>query len=49
MPSTAAITIYVVTKAGRVLSGFAEYAIRQLRRELERATESRPWEQKRAR
>ncbi|MGR3553853.1 LysR family transcriptional regulator [Paracoccus sp. (in: a-proteobacteria)] len=45
----APITIYVVTKAGRVLSGFAEYAIRQLRRELERATESRPWEQKRAR
>jgi DNA-binding transcriptional LysR family regulator len=43
----APITIYVVTKTGRVLSGFAEYAIQQLRRELGRATESRPWEQKR--
>ncbi|MDP0926046.1 MULTISPECIES: LysR substrate-binding domain-containing protein [Paracoccus] len=43
------ITIYIVTKAGRVLSGFAEYAIQQLRRELSRATESRPWEQRKAR
>lgn len=42
----APITIYVVTKTGRVLSSFAEYAIQQLRRELQRATESRPWEQK---
>ncbi|WBU63774.1 LysR family transcriptional regulator [Paracoccus aerodenitrificans] len=41
----APITIYIVTKNGRVLSGFAEYAIAQLRRELQRATESRPWEQ----
>lgn len=45
----APITIYVVTKSGRVLSGFAEYAIQQLRRELARATESRPWEQRKAR
>ncbi|RNF35432.1 LysR family transcriptional regulator [Paracoccus methylarcula] len=45
----APITIYVVTKSGRVLSGFAEYAIQQLRRELVRATESRPWEQRKAR
>ncbi|MBU3029547.1 LysR family transcriptional regulator [Paracoccus marinaquae] len=45
----APITIYIVTKTGRVLSGFAEYAIQQLRRELQRATESRPWEQKRPR
>lgn len=39
-----AITAHIVTKTGRVLSGFAEYAIQQLRRELSRATESRPWE-----
>lgn len=45
----APITIYVVTKTGRVLSGFAEYAIQQLRRELRRATESRPWEQRKSR
>lgn len=38
------ITAYIVTKTGRVLSGFAEYAIQQLRRELTRATEARPWE-----
>lgn len=43
----APITIYVVTKTGRVLSSFAEYAIASLRRELLRATESRPWEQRR--
>lgn len=45
----APIIIYVVTKTGRVLSPFAEFAIQQLRRELQRATESRPWEQKKAR
>lgn len=46
---TVPISIYIVTKTGRVLSGFAEYTIQQLRRELERATESRPWEQRRVR
>lgn len=45
----APITIYIVTKTGRVLSPFAEYALLQLRRELQRATESRPWEQRKAR
>jgi DNA-binding transcriptional LysR family regulator len=45
----APISIWVATKSGRVLSGFAEYAIRQLQRELQRATESRPWEQRKGR
>lgn len=46
---TAPISIYIVTKTGRVLSGFADYAIQQLKRELKRATESRPWEQRKGR
>ncbi|MBV7396796.1 LysR family transcriptional regulator [Mameliella sediminis] len=37
------IAIYVVRKKGRVLSGFAEYAIQQFRRELAKAVEDGPW------
>lgn len=34
---------YVARKKGRVLSGFAEYAIAQFRRELGKAVEDGPW------
>ena len=44
LTETATISVYVVTKSGRVLSGFAEFTIAQFRKELQRATESRPWE-----
>ncbi|MDO5620266.1 MAG: LysR family transcriptional regulator [Paracoccus sp. (in: a-proteobacteria)] len=38
------LQIHTVTKTGRVLSSFAEYAISQFGSELRRATETRPWE-----
>ncbi|WP_425073550.1 LysR family transcriptional regulator [Sagittula sp. S175] len=37
------VSIHVVQKKGRVLSGFAEYAIAQFRRELTKAVEDGPW------
>lgn len=37
-----AITVYAVTKKGRTLSGFAEFAIDQFRRELAAATQEGP-------
>lgn len=40
------ITAYVATKKGRVLSGFAEYAVDRFRRELKRAADERLWEQR---
>ncbi len=43
----ATITAYVARKRGRVLSGFAEQAIRLFRRELVQATRTRPWERAR--
>lgn len=36
------VETYVATKKGRVLSGFAEYAVQQFRRELARAVEDGP-------
>ncbi|MDO5612685.1 MAG: LysR family transcriptional regulator [Paracoccus sp. (in: a-proteobacteria)] len=44
LTEVAPLSVYVVTKRGRLLSGFAEYTIQQFRKELQRATESRPWE-----
>jgi DNA-binding transcriptional LysR family regulator len=37
------IKSFVARKKGRVLSGFAEFAIGQFRRELARAVEDGPW------
>jgi DNA-binding transcriptional LysR family regulator len=37
------IAIYVARKKGRILSGFAEFAIQQFRRELTKAVEDGPW------
>lgn len=41
----AVVRTYAARKRGRVLSGFAEYAIQQFRRELLKATQGRPWAQ----
>lgn len=38
----ASVSIYIARKKGRVLSGFAEYAIQQFRRELSRAVAQGP-------
>jgi DNA-binding transcriptional LysR family regulator len=38
-----AIRTYVARKKGRVLSGFADFAIQQVRRELTNAIKDRPW------
>ncbi|SLN48160.1 HTH-type transcriptional activator CmpR [Aquimixticola soesokkakensis] len=38
------ITAYVVTKKGRQMSSFAEFAIEQFRRELTKATERTAWD-----
>lgn len=43
LKEASSITAYISRKKGRVLSGFAEHAIRQFRRELGNATRSRPW------
>jgi DNA-binding transcriptional LysR family regulator len=37
------VSIYAVTKKGRSLSGFAEFAIAQFHRELAKAVEDGPW------
>ena len=43
----ATIATYVVRKKGRVLSGFAEFAIQKFRRELTKAVEDGPWMRRR--